>query len=243
MTFCSTDHRNWAPCRYKLLRFLNVLIWLAKNSESVFTASQMFSPKKGRGHEVPRLVALMYTLISIVCCHCTVRGVFALCCWLTSSSVHNINPALQHSRMKASLVLCCLGQRSMGKCISMCDCSLCETLHGVLAWGNGTFFLCTLKCWTLLLPLELPLVSTPLYVCLCAFSPHSLLLPHPYTCSFSRLFSSSGPAAKRPASESPVNVKYNAPTSQIQPSVKKRSTNLQQLPSDKSKAFDFLNEE
>uniref|UniRef100_A0A8D3EEP4 C-Jun-amino-terminal kinase-interacting protein 4 n=1 Tax=Scophthalmus maximus TaxID=52904 RepID=A0A8D3EEP4_SCOMX len=41
----------------------------------------------------------------------------------------------------------------------------------------------------------------------------------------------------------PVNVKYNAPTSQIQPSVKKRSSTLQQLPSDKSKAFDFLNEE
>ncbi|XP_063748842.1 C-Jun-amino-terminal kinase-interacting protein 4 isoform X4 [Eleginops maclovinus] len=60
---------------------------------------------------------------------------------------------------------------------------------------------------------------------------------------FSRLFSSSGAAAKKPASEAPVNVKYNAPTSQIQPSVKKRSTTLQQLPSDKSKAFDFLNEE
>uniref|UniRef100_A0A673CQT0 C-Jun-amino-terminal kinase-interacting protein 4-like n=1 Tax=Sphaeramia orbicularis TaxID=375764 RepID=A0A673CQT0_9TELE len=41
----------------------------------------------------------------------------------------------------------------------------------------------------------------------------------------------------------PVNVKYNAPTSQIQPSVKKKSSTLQQLPSDKSKAFDFLNEE
>ncbi|XP_059180898.1 C-Jun-amino-terminal kinase-interacting protein 4-like isoform X1 [Centropristis striata] len=60
---------------------------------------------------------------------------------------------------------------------------------------------------------------------------------------FSRLFSSSGGAAKKPAAEAPVNVKYNAPTSQIQPSVKKRSTTLQQLPSDKSKAFDFLNEE
>ncbi|XP_026206563.1 C-Jun-amino-terminal kinase-interacting protein 4 isoform X6 [Anabas testudineus] len=60
---------------------------------------------------------------------------------------------------------------------------------------------------------------------------------------FSRLFSSSGGAAKKPASEAPVNVKYNAPTSQIQPSVKKRSSTLQQLPSDKSKAFDFLNEE
>uniref|UniRef100_A0A8C3AHH1 C-Jun-amino-terminal kinase-interacting protein 4 n=1 Tax=Cyclopterus lumpus TaxID=8103 RepID=A0A8C3AHH1_CYCLU len=60
---------------------------------------------------------------------------------------------------------------------------------------------------------------------------------------FSRLFSSSGAAAKKPALEAPVNVKYNAPTSQIQPSVKKRSTTLQQLPSDKSKAFDFLNEE
>ncbi|KAM6964261.1 LOW QUALITY PROTEIN: C-Jun-amino-terminal kinase-interacting protein 4-like [Tautogolabrus adspersus] len=60
---------------------------------------------------------------------------------------------------------------------------------------------------------------------------------------FSRLFSSSGGAAKKPAVEAPVNVKYNAPTSQIQPSVKKRSSTLQQLPSDKSKAFDFLNEE
>lgn len=40
-----------------------------------------------------------------------------------------------------------------------------------------------------------------------------------------------------------MNVKYNAPTSQIQPSVKKKSSTLQQLPSDKSKAFDFLNEE
>ncbi|XP_049614098.1 C-Jun-amino-terminal kinase-interacting protein 4 isoform X1 [Syngnathus scovelli] len=60
---------------------------------------------------------------------------------------------------------------------------------------------------------------------------------------FSRLFSSSGGASKKPAAEAPVNVKYNAPTSQIQPSVKKRSSALQQLPSDKSKAFDFLNEE
>ncbi|KAM6897518.1 C-Jun-amino-terminal kinase-interacting protein 4 [Xenentodon cancila] len=60
---------------------------------------------------------------------------------------------------------------------------------------------------------------------------------------FSRLFSSSGGAGKKPAGEAPVNVKYNAPTSQIQPSVKKKSSTLQQLPSDKSKAFDFLNEE
>uniref|UniRef100_A0A669CR87 C-Jun-amino-terminal kinase-interacting protein 4 n=1 Tax=Oreochromis niloticus TaxID=8128 RepID=A0A669CR87_ORENI len=60
---------------------------------------------------------------------------------------------------------------------------------------------------------------------------------------FSRLFSSSGGGAKKPAAEAPVNVKYNAPTSQIQPSVKKKSSTLQQLPSDKSKAFDFLNED
>uniref|UniRef100_A0A3B5AAF7 C-Jun-amino-terminal kinase-interacting protein 4-like n=1 Tax=Stegastes partitus TaxID=144197 RepID=A0A3B5AAF7_9TELE len=60
---------------------------------------------------------------------------------------------------------------------------------------------------------------------------------------FSRLFSSSGGAAKKPPAEAPVNVKYNAPTSQIQPTVKKKSSTLQQLPSDKSKAFDFLNEE
>ncbi|XP_061564447.1 C-Jun-amino-terminal kinase-interacting protein 4-like [Cololabis saira] len=60
---------------------------------------------------------------------------------------------------------------------------------------------------------------------------------------FSRLFSSSGGAGKKPGGEAPVNVKYNAPTSQVQPSVKKKSSTLQQLPSDKSKAFDFLNEE
>uniref|UniRef100_A0A674BFR9 C-Jun-amino-terminal kinase-interacting protein 4 n=1 Tax=Salmo trutta TaxID=8032 RepID=A0A674BFR9_SALTR len=60
---------------------------------------------------------------------------------------------------------------------------------------------------------------------------------------FSRLFSSSGGAAKKPAEAAPVNVKYNAPSSQVQPTVKKKSAALQQLPSDKSKAFDFLNEE
>ncbi|XP_015671190.1 C-Jun-amino-terminal kinase-interacting protein 4 isoform X2 [Protobothrops mucrosquamatus] len=58
---------------------------------------------------------------------------------------------------------------------------------------------------------------------------------------FSRLFSSSGNTTKKP--EPPVNVKYNAPTSHITPSVKKRSSTLSQLPSDKSKAFDFLSEE
>ncbi|KAG9350262.1 hypothetical protein JZ751_026616 [Albula glossodonta] len=58
---------------------------------------------------------------------------------------------------------------------------------------------------------------------------------------FSRLFSSSSNTTKKP--EAPVNVKYNAPTSHIVPSVKKRSSTLSQLPSDKSKAFDFLNEE
>ncbi|MGH0127677.1 UNVERIFIED_CONTAM: hypothetical protein FKN15_009561 [Acipenser sinensis] len=59
--------------------------------------------------------------------------------------------------------------------------------------------------------------------------------------SFSRLFSPSSTTTKKP--EPPVNVKYNAPTSHITPTVKKRSTTLSQLPSDKSKAFDFLNEE
>uniref|UniRef100_A0AAR2LW51 RH1 domain-containing protein n=1 Tax=Pygocentrus nattereri TaxID=42514 RepID=A0AAR2LW51_PYGNA len=59
---------------------------------------------------------------------------------------------------------------------------------------------------------------------------------------FSRLFSSSSSGTgKKP--EAPVNVKYNAPTSNVVPSVKKRSSTLAQLPSDKSKAFDFLNEE
>ncbi|XP_025954915.2 C-Jun-amino-terminal kinase-interacting protein 4 isoform X3 [Dromaius novaehollandiae] len=58
---------------------------------------------------------------------------------------------------------------------------------------------------------------------------------------FSRLFSSSSNTAKKP--EPPVNVKYNAPTSHITPSVKKRSSTLSQLPSDKSKAFEFLSDE
>ncbi|XP_063125476.1 C-Jun-amino-terminal kinase-interacting protein 4 isoform X2 [Rattus norvegicus] len=58
---------------------------------------------------------------------------------------------------------------------------------------------------------------------------------------FSRLFSSSSNAAKKP--EPPVNLKYNAPTSHVTPSVKKRSSTLSQLPGDKSKAFDFLSEE
>ncbi|XP_051530372.1 C-Jun-amino-terminal kinase-interacting protein 4-like isoform X4 [Myxocyprinus asiaticus] len=59
---------------------------------------------------------------------------------------------------------------------------------------------------------------------------------------FSRLFSSSSStAAKKP--DAPVNLKYNAPTSHVVPSVKQRSSTLAQLPSDKSKAFDFLNEE
>uniref|UniRef100_A0A8C8RAE8 C-Jun-amino-terminal kinase-interacting protein 4 n=1 Tax=Pelusios castaneus TaxID=367368 RepID=A0A8C8RAE8_9SAUR len=56
-----------------------------------------------------------------------------------------------------------------------------------------------------------------------------------------RLFSSSSNTAKKP--EPPVNLKYNAPTSHLTPSVKKRSSTLSQLPSDKSKAFDFLSEE
>ncbi|XP_059387655.1 C-Jun-amino-terminal kinase-interacting protein 4 isoform X2 [Carassius carassius] len=59
---------------------------------------------------------------------------------------------------------------------------------------------------------------------------------------FSRLFSSSSSTtAKKP--DAPVNMKYNAPTSHVVPSVKKRSSTLSQLPGDKSKAFDFLNEE
>ncbi|XP_028935720.1 C-Jun-amino-terminal kinase-interacting protein 4 isoform X2 [Ornithorhynchus anatinus] len=59
---------------------------------------------------------------------------------------------------------------------------------------------------------------------------------------FSRLFSSSSNTSKKPA-EPPVNLKYNAPTSHVTPSVKKRSSTLSQLPGDKSKAFDFLSEE
>ncbi|XP_069809061.1 C-Jun-amino-terminal kinase-interacting protein 4 isoform X2 [Dendropsophus ebraccatus] len=58
---------------------------------------------------------------------------------------------------------------------------------------------------------------------------------------FSRLFSSSATTSKKP--ELPVNVKYNAPTSHITPSIKKKSSALAKLPSDKSKAFDFLSDD
>ncbi|KAM9296617.1 C-Jun-amino-terminal kinase-interacting protein 4 [Gastrophryne carolinensis] len=58
---------------------------------------------------------------------------------------------------------------------------------------------------------------------------------------FSRLFSSSGTTTKKP--ELPVNVRYNAPTSHITPSIKKKSGTLAKLPSDKSKAFDFLSDD
>uniref|UniRef100_A0A8C2JYP3 Sperm associated antigen 9 n=1 Tax=Cyprinus carpio TaxID=7962 RepID=A0A8C2JYP3_CYPCA len=59
---------------------------------------------------------------------------------------------------------------------------------------------------------------------------------------FSRLFSSSSStAAKKP--DAPVNMKYNAPSSHVVPSVKKRSSALAQLPGDRSRAFDFLSEE
>lgn len=118
---------------------------------------------------------------------------------------------------------------------------------GMVCWhGPGAFFKgLILKCWTLRLLLELLLFVHPSirFVCVLFLPTFSFPLPRPYTSSFSRLFSSSGGAAKKPAVEAPVNVKYNAPTSQIQPSVKKKSSTLQQLPSDKSKAFDFLNEE
>ncbi|XP_075417710.1 C-Jun-amino-terminal kinase-interacting protein 4 isoform X2 [Tenrec ecaudatus] len=58
---------------------------------------------------------------------------------------------------------------------------------------------------------------------------------------FSRLFSSSSNTAKKP--EPPVNLKYNAPTAHVTPSVQKRSSALSQLPGDKSRAFAFLSEE
>ncbi|XP_061702027.1 sperm associated antigen 9a isoform X2 [Syngnathoides biaculeatus] len=55
---------------------------------------------------------------------------------------------------------------------------------------------------------------------------------------FSRLFSSSSstPAIKK--MEAPSNVKYNAPASMV-----KRSSTFSQFPTEKSKTFDFLNEE
>lgn len=129
----------------------------------------------------------------------------------------------------------------------MSDCYSCESQHGVFGVGRNLFFFLPLHVETLPVPLELLLVVHPLYTFVYVLFPPIPFfpppLPRPYTSSFSRLFSSSGGQAKKPAVEAPVNVKYNAPTSQVQPTVKKKSSALQQLPSDKSKAFDFLNEE
>lgn len=121
------------------------------------------------------------------------------------------------------------------------ECLLATCVKASMACWHGKGYPYMLKpCLCCLSGCLLPSLYT---FCLCA-SPSPSPLPCPYTSSFSRLFSSSGATAKKPAAvEAPVNVKYNAPTAQIQPSIKKKSSALQQLPSDKSKAFDFLNEE
>lgn len=58
------------------------------------------------------------------------------------------------------------------------------------------------------------------------------------TCSFSRLFSSSSSAPAIKKVESQSNMKYNAPGGMV-----KRSSTFSQFPTEKSKTFDFLNEE
>lgn len=73
--------------------------------------------------------------------------------------------------------------------------------------------------------------------------PNSLLCLHltvciSATCSFSRLFSSSSSVPAMKKAECQSNVKYNAPGSLV-----KRSSTFSQFPTEKSKTFDFLNEE
>lgn len=58
------------------------------------------------------------------------------------------------------------------------------------------------------------------------------------THSFSRLFSSSSSVPTMKKAESQSNVKYNTPGSLV-----KRSSTFSQFPTEKSKTFDFLNEE
>ncbi|CAM9928766.1 unnamed protein product [Lampetra fluviatilis] len=57
---------------------------------------------------------------------------------------------------------------------------------------------------------------------------------------FSRLFGPSGTATRRP---SQPNLRYNAPSSHVTPGAPPKSTAIAQLPSDKSRAFDFLYDE
>lgn len=170
---------------------------------------------------------------------CKCKGKCVRCCWLTSQSKLSINPAVRHSGRTAALLLKDRFMFSWSTWI----CHKCLLNTRVKA---------SMVCWN---GKDYPYMFNPASAASVAASVHPLLyafvcvlfplhFPRPYTSSFSRLFSSSGGAAKKPAAaEAPVNVKYNAPTSQIQPSIKKKSSTLQQLPSDKSKAFDFLNEE
>ena len=99
---------------------------------------------------------------------------------------------------------------------------------------------CYSKCWWCFL--GCPVGWWPPFL---AFSLHSLSALFPLlafcnlaTCSFSRLFSSSSssPVIKKVDSQS--NMKYNAPGSLV-----KRSSTFSQFPTEKSKTFDFLNEE
>lgn len=71
-----------------------------------------------------------------------------------------------------------------------------------------------------------------------AFRCVPLTLSNLATHSFSRLFSSSSSVPTMKKAESQSNVKYNAPGSLV-----KRSSTFSQFPTEKSKTFDFLNEE
>lgn len=76
--------------------------------------------------------------------------------------------------------------------------------------------------------------------CLCFCPPlcFPLTLSNLATHSFSRLFSSSSSVPTMKKVESQSNIKYNAPGSLV-----KRSSTFSQFPTEKSKTFDFLNEE
>lgn len=92
-------------------------------------------------------------------------------------------------------------------------------------------------CSLTVLLVVIPYLVFPSCTLLCSVS--LLALCNFATCSFSRLFSSSSsssPAIKKVDSQS--NMKYNSPGSLV-----KRSSTFSQFPTEKSKTFDFLNEE
>lgn len=140
--------------------------------------------------------------------------------------------------------LMCLCKDTIGLIFTKCCCSVQVKYHRQRSTISGlpACFMSLYShywCWLLIVWLVggwWPCTSLFPRTPLCPGSP--LAFYHFATRSFSRLFSSSSssPAIKKVECQS--SMKYNAPGSMV-----KRSSTFSQFPTEKSKTFDFLNEE